>query len=73
MSVRDGGRADLATVQQLLALDGQTVEVDTLRAIEDPDGRLLDYEGEIGEATLIVSLEALGWTIHDDIEGEDYA
>jgi hypothetical protein len=68
MSTSDRGRADLATVQQLLALEGHRVTVDDLRAIEDPDSRLLDYEGGIGTATLIVSLEALGWTIHDQRE-----
>lgn len=68
MSALGRGRADLGAVQQLLALEGQRVTVDDLRAIEDPDGRLLDYEGGIEFATLIVSLEALGWTIHDERE-----
>lgn len=66
-----GKRLPLEDMQQLLALEGQTVTVDTRRTITDPDGNPLYTEGEVETATLAIDLAALGWTLHDDDTWKD--
>lgn len=59
------GRPNKATVQRLLATNGQQVTAIFPELVEDNDGQPAGVIAEPTKASLEVSLPLLGWTQHE--------